>query len=265
LDHPKELSVAPNFDWLSQGFPQISANLKYLNNLSNKDGEKLALVFELMDMNLYELISGAKTYLPSYRIKYIIFQVLKAIYHMHKNGIFHRDIKPENILIRGDDIKLADFGCCKGIFAEPPYTEYISTRWYRPPECLLTDGFYDSKIDIWGIGCVLFEVISLNPLFPGDDELDQINKIHKVLGTPSPEVLALYQQLATHMDFDFKETVGCGIEAMIGETTPDCLDILKKLLAYEPHKRISAGEALRHEYFHEILEKEMEKEFEKSL
>ena len=236
-----------------------------LEILYNKDGQKLALVFEQMDMNLYDLISGAKTYIPTYRIKYILFQVLKAIYHMHKNGIFHRDIKPENILVKGDDIKLADFGCCKGVFAEPPYTEYISTRWYRPPECLQTDGFYDSKIDIWGIGCVLYEVISQNPLFPGDDELDQINKIHAVLGTPDPEVLNLYQQLATHMDFDFKDTVGCGLESLIGECSSDCLDILKKLLAYEPHKRISAGEALRHEYFSEILEKEMEREFEKSL
>lgn len=85
------------------------------------------------------------------------------------------------------------------------------------------------------------------------------------MGTPDPEVLNLYQQLATHMDFDFKDTVGCGLESLIGDATSDCLDILKKLLAYEPHKRISAGEALRHEYFSEILEKEMEREFEKSL
>jgi len=61
---------------------------------------------------------------------------------MHKNGIFHRDIKPENILMRGDLVKLADFGSCKGFFSERPYTEYISTRWYRSPECLLTDGYY---------------------------------------------------------------------------------------------------------------------------
>jgi renal tumor antigen len=67
---------------------------------------------------------------------------------MHRNGIFHRDIKPENILMCADLVKLADFGSCKGIYSEKPYTEYISTRWYRPPECLLTDGFYGPKVYI---------------------------------------------------------------------------------------------------------------------
>ena len=73
---------------------------------------------------------------------------MKAIDHMHRNGIFHRDIKPENILLLSDHVKLADFGSCKGMFSEHPYTEYISTRWYRAPECLLTDGWYDYKVKI---------------------------------------------------------------------------------------------------------------------
>lgn len=87
-----------------------------------------------------------KSYLNPQKIKYYMYQLLKAIEHMHKNGIFHRDIKPENILLLGDHIKLADFGSCKGMFSEHPYTEYISTRWYRAPECLLTDGYYDYKV-----------------------------------------------------------------------------------------------------------------------
>ena len=92
---------------------------------------------------------------------------------MHKNGIFHRDIKPENILIHNEEfIKLADFGSCRGIYSKQPYTEYISTRWYRPPECLLTDGYYNYKMDVWGFGCVFFEMLALHALFPGKDELD---------------------------------------------------------------------------------------------
>lgn len=72
-----------------------------------------------------------------------------------------RDIKPENILIIDECLKLADFGSCRGIYSKQPYTEYISTRWYRAPECLLTDGYYTHKMDMWGVGCVFFEVGTL--------------------------------------------------------------------------------------------------------
>ena len=133
---------------------------------------RLALVFELMEINMYEAVKGKRTPLPESRVKFMMYQVLKAIDHMHRNGIYHRDIKPENILITNDTVKLADFGSCRGIYSKPPFTEYISTRWYRPPECLLTDGYYNHKMDYWGIGCVFFEVLTLTPLFPGTNELD---------------------------------------------------------------------------------------------
>lgn len=96
-----------------------------------------------------------------------MYGLLKALAFVHRKGIFHRDIKPENVLISGNEIKLADFGSCKGVYSKHPYTEYISTRWYRAPECLMTDGYYNHKMDIWGYGCVLFEMVSRYPLFNG--------------------------------------------------------------------------------------------------
>lgn len=150
---------------------------------------RLALVFEIMEMNLYEAIKGRQNYLPETKVKNYMYQLLKAIEHMHRNGIFHRDIKPENILLTAETVKLADLGSCRGLYNKPPLTEYISTRWYRAPECLMTDGHYGYKMDIWGVGCVFFEILSLYPLFPGENELDQIHKIHNILGTPPQELI----------------------------------------------------------------------------
>lgn len=180
--------------------------------------------------------------------------MVKSIDHMHRNGIFHRDIKPENILILNDALKLADFGSCRGIYSKQPFTEYISTRWYRAPECLLTDGYYNYKMDLWGVGCVFFEIMSLYPLFPGNNELDQIHKIHNTLGTPSPELLNKLKKHGTHMDFDFPTKQGTGITKLLPHASPEALDLMSKLLTYNPDDRASAKQALRHPYFKEIRE-----------
>jgi renal tumor antigen len=209
-------------------------------------------VFELMEMNLYEWIKNKKTYLPENKIKAYTYQLLKAIEHTHANGIFHRDIKPENVLISSDVLKLADLGSCKSISSRQPYTEYISTRWYRPPECLLTDGYYGPKMDLWGVGCVLFEIIALYPLFPGKNELDQIKKIHNIIGTPSPGLFDRFQKHATHMEIKFPAKEGTGIDSLIPHAPELCRDLIKKLLIYEEDERITASQALSHQYFKEF-------------
>ncbi|KAM4853604.1 MAPK/MAK/MRK overlapping kinase isoform 9-T9 [Thomomys bottae] len=154
----------------------------------------LALICELMDMNIYELIRGRRHPLSERRIMHYMYQLCKSLDHMHRNGIFHRDVKPENILIKQDILKLGDFGSCRSVYSKQPYTEYISTRWYRAPECLLTDGFYTYKMDLWSAGCVFYEIASLQPLFPGANELDQISKIHDVIGTPAQRTLTKFKQ-----------------------------------------------------------------------
>lgn len=190
---------------------------------------------------------------------------MKSLDHMHKKGIFHRDIKPENILIEsstdvGKGLKLADFGSCRGIYSKQPYTEYISTRWYRAPECLLTDGYYGPEMDLWGAGCVMFEITSLYPLYPGTNEVDQISRIHKVLGTPSPEILAkLKSKGASHISFDFPEQKGIGIGQLIPHASPDLIDLVVKLLKYDASERITSREAMRHPYFKEIREVEVKR------
>ena len=208
---------------------------------------------------MYDAIKGRRHYLPEKRVKYYMYQLMKSIDHMHRNGIFHRDIKPENILLIEDQVKLADFGSCRGIYSKQPYTEYISTRWYRAPECLLTDGYYGYKMDLWGVGCVMFEVLSLFPLFPGNDELDQIQKIHQILGSPDDALIDKFERHASHMDFKeirMRRVEGQGIAKLIPQASAEVVDLIEKLLIYNADNRITASQALKHPWFREIREQE---------
>uniref|UniRef100_H2U7R7 MOK protein kinase n=1 Tax=Takifugu rubripes TaxID=31033 RepID=H2U7R7_TAKRU len=228
------------------------ANIIQLHELIlDKESGTVSLICELMEMNIYELIQGRRTPLPDHTVKNYMYQLCKSLEHMHSCGIFHRDVKPENILIKQNCLKLGDFGSCRSIYSKPPHTEYISTRWYRAPECLLTDGYYSFKMDMWSAGCVFFEIMSLNPLFPGANEVDQASKIHDVLGTPDQSVLQKFKQ-SRAMHFNFPPKKGTGISRLIPKCPAPALSLLYQMLAYDPDERITADTALRHTYFREI-------------
>lgn len=236
------------------GHPNI---IKLHEVLYDEPTGRLALVFELMDMNLYEAIKGRRHYLPEQKVKHYMYETCKAIDHMHRNGIFHRDVKPENLLLEDDVIKLADLGSCRGIYSRQPFTEYISTRWYRAPECLLTDGYYNFKMDLFAVGAVCFEIVALFPLFPGQNEMDQIQKIHNVLGTPSAELLTRkFKRNASHMDFNFPEKKGTGLERLIPHADTELVELMKKLIRYDPDERILARQALKDVYFRDLRDAE---------
>ncbi|TPX60871.1 hypothetical protein SpCBS45565_g07395 [Spizellomyces sp. 'palustris'] len=221
----------------------------------------LSLNFELMECNLYELISQRKTSanITEGKAKLFMYQICKALEYIHGKGIFHRDIKPENILVKDNNIKIADFGSCRGIHSKQPYTEYIATRWYRSPECLLTEGIYSYKMDIWGAGCVLFEIVSRVPLFPGTNELDQLHRIHAVMGTPSKDLLKhMLGPKMNSLKYNFPQKEGTGIRPLIPHISQDCVDLINALLAYNPEERITSREALKHAYFRD-LQPEMER------
>ena len=211
-----------------------------------------------MEMNLYQAIEGRKKYLPERKAKFWIYQTLKALEYMHKNGIFHRDIKPENILLLKNKVKLADLGSCKGIYSKPPFTEYISTRWYRAPECLLTDGYYNYKMDIWGVGCVFYELLTLEPIFPGDDEIDQVNKINYILGSPPEDLFEKFVKNSAHRnEFNFEYQKGVGIYRYLNHVSPDVVDLISKMLIYDPDLRPTARECLNHKCFKEFVQQEI--------
>ena len=218
------------------------------------DERRLAIVFELMDMNVYEVIKDRKSYLPESRVTRWMHQLFQAISFMHKNNTFHRDVKPENLLISDDVLKLADLGSCCPSNNRRPFTEYISTRWYRAPECLLTSGHYTQKMDVWAAGCVFYELMSLNPLFPGKNELDQIHRIHSILGTPNQTLFDLFRsQSGEHLkDMHFSPVRGSGFDKKLSHCSRELVAYIYELVAYDASKRPNASQALNHSFFAQL-------------
>lgn len=151
--------------------------------------DELSFVFEYLDKNIFQLYDECKksgTTLPEPVIRVIFYQIANALSYIHKHGFFHRDLKPENILITHSHVvKLIDFGLAREIRSRPPFTDYVSTRWYRAPEIILRSTNYNSPVDIFALGCIMAELYMMKPLFNGASELDQLNKLCSVLGTPN--------------------------------------------------------------------------------
>merc|ERR1719158_1031565 len=144
----------------------------------------------MMDGNVYQVIKDRAKALPEHKIRNFMYQIFQGLAYMHKHGFFHRDIKPENMLVTKETVKMADFGLAREIRSRPPFTDYVSTRWYRAPEVLLRFPAYSAPVDVWAAGALMAELYTLRPLFPGSSEADEICKICSVIGTPSGDAWA---------------------------------------------------------------------------
>ncbi len=214
-----------------------------------RERAQLYFVFEFMGENLYENMKAGQSGFSETRVRNIMFQCLQGLAHMHRKGYFHRDIKPENILLKGTTVKLADFGLAREIRARPPFTDYVSTRWYRAPEVLLRSTAYNSPVDVFAMGCVMAELFTGQPLFPGSSEADQIYKLAATLGTPSAADWPEGVQLAAKMKFKWPQFQRIPMEQVLPGVSQDALGLLCDLLQYAPHKRPSAAAALQYPFF----------------
>uniref|UniRef100_A0A3Q3NAP4 non-specific serine/threonine protein kinase n=1 Tax=Mastacembelus armatus TaxID=205130 RepID=A0A3Q3NAP4_9TELE len=215
-----------------------------------RENDHLYFVFEYMKENLYQLMKDRKKMFPESVIRNISFQILQGLSFIHKHGFFHRDMKPENLLCMGPElIKIADFGLAREIRSKPPYTDYVSTRWYRAPEVLLRSSTYSSPIDLWAVGCIMAELYTLRPLFPGNSEVDEIFKICQVLGTAKKMDWPEGYQLAAAMNFRFPQCVPTHLKTLIPNASNEAIALMKDLLQWDPKKRPTAVQALRYPYF----------------
>ncbi|KAH9944364.1 Pkinase-domain-containing protein [Epithele typhae] len=239
------------------------------------DTKELYFVFESMEGNLYQLIKTRKGKpLAGGLVSSIFRQVVEGLHHIHESGYFHRDMKPENLLVtttglydyRPSDVvvivKLADFGLARETASKPPYTEYVSTRWYRAPEVLLKSRDYSNPVDMWALGTIMAELVNLRPLFPGQGEVDQVARICELLGDPCRDYGRDARgmpvgggqwprgvKMARAVGFSFPEIPPKDFYSLFDRHVPiELVNCIADLLKYDPDIRLTSKQCLEHPY-----------------
>lgn len=223
---------------------------------SSADEVYLNLVLEFIPETVYSIArqhQRARTPVPLLSVRLYMYQLARALAHIHGLGICHRDIKPQNLLVNPmtQQLKLCDFGSAKFLVPGEPNVAYICSRYYRAPELIFGCTEYTTAIDVWSTGCVMAELLLGTPLFPGSTGVDQLIEIIKVLGTPSSdELLAMNPN---YQDFQFPEIVQHPWNQVFRPRTPPAaLDLIGKLLVYYPDRRLKAIQMCAHEFFDEL-------------
>ncbi|KAH7827630.1 putative cell division control protein 2 [Monocercomonoides exilis] len=219
-------------------------------------GNDLYLVFEYLEQDLKKYMDKLKElgtpFLSANLVRSYLKQLLSGILYCHSRRMMHRDLKPQNLLVdRSGNIKICDFGLAR-MYSIPmrSYTHEIVTLWYRPPEVLLGSKLYSLPVDVWGIGCIFAEMSNGKPFFKGDSEIDQLYHIFQICGTPNETMWPGVSQLPDWRPV-FPQWRPKNLAELCPNLSPNGIDLLRKMLTYDPAKRISVKEALSHPYFSE--------------
>ncbi|XP_015889894.1 mitogen-activated protein kinase 7 [Ziziphus jujuba] len=214
------------------------------------------LVYELMDTDLHQIIKSSQT-LSNDHCKYFLFQLLRGLKYLHSANILHRDLKPGNLLVNANcDLKICDFGLARTSKGNGEFmTEYVVTRWYRAPELLLCCDNYGTSIDVWSVGCIFAEVLGRRPIFPGTECLDQLKLIINVLGSQQEADLQFIDNpKARRYIRSLPYSRGIHLSHLYPLADPLAIDLLQRMLVFDPTKRITVTEALQHPYLSDLYD-----------
>ncbi|KAI9803707.1 MAG: negative regulator of the PHO system [Piccolia ochrophora] len=237
----------------------LMKELKHDNIVSLHDvihtENKLMLVFEYMDKDLKKYMDsrGDRGQLDYVTIKSFMQQLLQGISFCHENRVLHRDLKPQNLLINNKgQLKLADFGLARA-FGIPvnTFSNEVVTLWYRAPDVLLGSRTYNTSIDIWSAGCIMAEMYTGRPLFPGTTNEDQLQKIFRLMGTPSERSWPGISQFPEYKP-NFHIYATQDLRLILPQIDQMGLDLLSRMLQLRPEMRIGAKEALVHPWFSDL-------------
>uniref|UniRef100_A0A8C4QWP1 cyclin-dependent kinase n=1 Tax=Eptatretus burgeri TaxID=7764 RepID=A0A8C4QWP1_EPTBU len=226
------------------------ANIVTLHDIIHTE-KTLTLVFEYLEKDLKQYMDDCGNIMSIHNVKIFLFQLLRGLNYCHRRRVLHRDLKPQNLLIneRGE-LKLADFGLARAkSVPTKTYSNEVVTLWYRPPDVLLGSTEYSTPIDMWGVGCIFFEMAAGRPLFPGSTVEDELTLIFRMLGTPDEATWPGVSVLKEFKSYNFPHYRPEPLINHAPRLDPDGLEILSLFLQYEAKRRISAEVAMRHSYF----------------
>mmetsp|Transcript_12233 Transcript_12233/g.11068 ORF Transcript_12233/g.11068 Transcript_12233/m.11068 type:complete len:453 (+) Transcript_12233:84-1442(+) len=228
----------------------------FISKGTKPDDVYLNLVLEYIPETAYSVLkhyTRAKESMPILMVKLYMYQLARALAHIHGMGICHRDIKPQNLLVDPGRhiLKLCDFGSAKQLIKGEPNVAYICSRYYRAPELIFGSTDYTTIIDVWSQGCVLAELLIGSPIFPGSSGVDQLVEIIKVLGTPTKEELKSMNP--NYQEFKFPQIRPHPWSSVFkANTPPDAIDAVAKLLKYVPDSRLQPLEICELPFFDDL-------------